>query len=351
MKRLTLSLVTVALLTAGCGELLDPAAAAIGDEKITAEEVQAGVEAFQETEKYKQLAEQGDAEAVTRQYEQGFLATLIRRAVLQPRAEELGVEVTEEDVTEQLEAIKSDFPNEAAFKEALEEQALDEAQLEDLVRDRLLEDALRDKVTADIEPSTEELTAFYEQNVDRYTFNEAQHILVKEPDLARLIAAELQRLPEKKIEAGFAQLAKKHSLDEQNKDDAGNLGEQPGGTFVPEFEAALNQLEEGEISEPVQTEFGFHIIRLISKRTAPFEEVREEIATELAVPAKQEAFAEWLEDAYRDADIRINPRFGELDVETGQIVDATAEDVPGAEAPKAEPSPSLPLDVPQPAQP
>lgn len=351
MTRLALLLALFAFASFGCGDLLDPAAAAIGDDKITIEEIEAGTEAFKATEKYKQLAAQGDVEAVTRQYEQGFLATLIRRAVLEPKAEELGVEVTEEDVTSQLEAIKADFESELAYKEALKEQALTEEQLIQLVQDRLLEDALRAEVTANVGPSAEELDAYYRENIEQYTFNEAQHILVKEADLARVIAAELQGVPDKDIEEEFARLAKKHSTDKQGIENGGNLGEQPGGTFVPEFEDALAELEEGEVSEPVKTEFGFHVIRLISRRIAPFSEVEEQIATELAEPAKQEAFAKWLEDAYEDADIRINPRFGELDPSTGQIVDATAEDVPGAEAPAAEPSPSLPVDAPQPAQP
>ncbi|MBA2724350.1 MAG: peptidyl-prolyl cis-trans isomerase [Actinobacteria bacterium] len=351
MKRLVLFLAICTLVFPGCGELFDPAAAAVGGEKITSEEVQRGVDAFKGTEKFKQLAGQGDVEAVTRQFEQGFLATLVRRAVLQPKADELGIEVTDQDVDDQLASIKADFPNDQAYQEALEEQALDEAQLRELVSDRLLEDALRAEVTADVGPPDEELQAYYEENIDLYTFNRAQHILVKEPALARVISAELQRVPEKNIEKDFARLAKKHSTDAQNKGKGGDLGEQPGGTFVPEFEAALADLDEGEISEPVKTEFGFHIIRLISRRTAPFAEVAPEISEELAEPAKQEAFMRWLEEAYEDADVRINPRFGELDVATGQIVDATADDVPGAEAPKAPPSPTVPVDIPQPSQP
>lgn len=352
MKRLSPFLIGLLLVLSGCGELLDPAAAAVGDEKITPEEVQVGVDAFKGTEKFKQLAAQGDVEAVTRQFEQGYLATLVRRAVLLPKAEELGVEITEQDVDDQLEAIKADFPNEQAYQEALEEQALDEAQLRDLVRDRLLEDALRAEVTADVGPSDEELQTYYEENLDRYTFNHAQHILVKEEDLARLIAAELHSVPrKKKVEKVFARLAKEHSLDAQNKGKGGDLGEQPGGTFVPEFEAALAKLDEGEISDPVKTEFGFHIIRLISSRTAPFAEAAPEISEELAEPAKLEAFSKWLEEVYDEADVRINPRYGELDVATGQIVDATSQDVPGAEAPEAPPSPTVPVDVPQPAQP
>ncbi|MGI8407717.1 MAG: peptidylprolyl isomerase [Actinomycetota bacterium] len=351
MKRLVLFLAICTLVFSGCGELFDPAAAAVGGEKITPEEVQAGVDAFKSTEKFKQLAGQGDVEAVTRQFEQGFLATLVRRAVLQPKADELGIEVTDQDVDDQLASIKADFPNDQAYQEALEEQALDEAQLRELVSDRLLEDALRAEVTADVGPPDEELQAYYEENIDRYTFNRAQHILVKEPDLARLIAAQLKKAPEKNIEKEFARLAKKHSTDAQNKGKGGDLGEQPGGTFVPEFEAALAKMDEGEISEPVKTEFGFHIIRLISSRAAPFAEVAPEISNELAEPAKQEAFMKWLEEAYEDADVRINPRFGELDVATGQIVDATADDVPGAEAPKAPSSPTVPVDIPQPTQP
>ncbi|HAK37794.1 MAG TPA: hypothetical protein DCM60_06050, partial [Nitrospina sp.] len=90
----------------------------------------------------------------------------------------------------------------------------------------------------------------------------------------------------KKIRDGedFAELAKKHSDDTNSGEKGGSLGEFPKGMMVPEFEGALEKLKPGEISEPIKTSFGFHIIRLdeVNKeRIKPLEEVREEVIKKL----------------------------------------------------------------------
>ncbi len=90
----------------------------------------------------------------------------------------------------------------------------------------------------------------------------------------------------KKIRDGedFAKLAKKHSDDTNSGEKGGSLGEFPKGMMVPEFEKALEKLKPGEISEPVKTSFGYHIIRLdevSAERIKPLEEVKEEINNKL----------------------------------------------------------------------
>ncbi len=89
-----------------------------------------------------------------------------------------------------------------------------------------------------------------------------------------------------KIKAGadFGEIAKKHSDDPGSGAQGGSLGEFPKGTMVSAFEAALDKLEVGEISEPVLTPFGYHIIKLDSRqeeRIKPLEEVREEVIKSL----------------------------------------------------------------------
>ncbi|MGH2825890.1 MAG: hypothetical protein ACRDKF_02830, partial [Actinomycetota bacterium] len=63
------------------------------------------------------------------------------------------------------------------------------------------------------------------------------------------------------------------------------------------------------------------------------------IAQELAGAEQEEEFQKFITQAYEDADVRVNPRYGELDLETQRVVDATAEDVPGAEVPEESPEP------------
>jgi foldase protein PrsA len=345
MKRTSLLIGLAALVLSGCGNLLEPAAAVVNDEKITIDQIEDSVDTFRNMEKFDQLVGQGDVDAVLRQYEQGQLATLVRRLVLEPEAEELGIEVTEDDVEEQIEAIKADFPTQGAFEEALAEQGLVPSQLPDLVHDRLLEEALRAEVTKDAGATEEELMAEYEARIDEFEETHTAHILVDSQTVAQEISDQLNSAPPGKVDERFADLAEKQSTDTQSAEQGGDLGYTRPGQFVPEFEDAVAEMDEGEISDPVETEFGFHVIRLIDRRTVPFEDVRDELDQEISGAAQDEAWQAWIEEAYEDADVRVNPRFGELDLSTGQITDATVDDVPGAEAPLEEPavdaSPSL----------
>lgn len=344
MKRLIAPFAALALLVTGCGELLDPAAAVVNGQKITVDEISADLERFEASPEFERLAQQGDSQALKRQVEQQILSQEIRRAVLLPKAEEFGIEVTEEDVAERMEEIKADFPSEGAFEEALKEQGLTLDQLTELVEDNLLEERLREEVTKDTGPSEEELTAYYEENAADFTETAAQHILVDDKALAARIAEQLDAARDDSLEELFARLAKKHSTDQSNASSGGDLGYFKPGDFVPEFEKAADALELGEVSGPVKTEFGFHVIWVTDRRVAPFEDVQEQIELELGQGAADEAWAEYVRKAYEEADVKVNPKYGEFDEEGLVVVDPTAEDVPGAEEGSGDPNPTGPPD-------
>ena len=159
MKFVRLLVPLVVLLLPGCGELLDPAAAVVGGDKITVEHITSIVDAYEGSREFKQVAGQGDPQEILRQYEQTRLSQLIRRAVLEPRAEDLDVDVTDDDVARRREQIKADFPSEEAFQDALAEQGLTSDYLNELVYDSLLEGGLRAKVTQGAGPTDDELCA------------------------------------------------------------------------------------------------------------------------------------------------------------------------------------------------
>lgn len=338
MSRRFLFLCVVLLLLAGCGGLLAPAAAVVNDQKITIEEIQDAVADFQASQEFKRLAAQGDADAITREFEQSYLSQLIRRAVLEPEAERLGISVSDDEVAAQLEDIKAEFPSESAFNEALKEQGLTLEQLTQLVADRALEERVRAEITAASSPDEAELRAYYKDHLDDFRETEMQHILVDERPLAADISRQLRTAPAKEVDDLFARLAKKHSKDKSNKDLEGALGFNSPGSFVPAFEAAADELDVGAISAPVHTRFGWHVIRVTGRRPQPFARVQEAIQVELGAPPDEEIWDEWLVDAYEAADVKVNPRYGEFNPETQSVEDVSARTVPGAqETPREQP--------------
>jgi peptidyl-prolyl cis-trans isomerase D len=149
--------------------------------------------------------------------------------------------------------------------------------------------------------------AAYQARAGQYRVAEqrrASHILVQTREEAAQLAAEARRTP-----ARFAELARKHSQDSGSAAKGGDLGTFGRGMMVPAFEEAAFRQKEGEIGEPVQSEFGWHVIRVTgvqAEKVRPYAEVRAEIADELARQQASRRFAEsaeaFINTAYEQPD-------------------------------------------------
>jgi peptidyl-prolyl cis-trans isomerase C len=143
-------------------------------------------------------------------------------------------------------------------------------------RKRALRDSYFDKAVRS-GVGEESAKALYENQVKGLPPEEevqARHILVEAEDKAKEIADKLAN------GADFAALAKENSTDPGSKDDGGMLGYFGRGQMVPSFEEAAFALQKGEISKPVQSQFGWHIIKVEDRRQRPppaFEEVKDRI--------------------------------------------------------------------------
>jgi peptidyl-prolyl cis-trans isomerase D len=138
-----------------------------------------------------------------------------------------------------------------------------------------------------------EIKAAYDARAAQYRVEEqrrASHILVKTKDEADRLVAELRKAPGR-----FADLAKKNSQDPGSAEKGGDLGFFGRGMMVPAFEEAAFRQKEGEIGPPVQSDFGWHIIKVTGVQPAksrPLQEVRGELAAELAKQKGTRRFAE-----------------------------------------------------------
>lgn len=190
--------------------------------------------------------------------------------------------------------------NEAAVK-AYYDQHADRFMTEEQVQVEYVELAAS-ALTSDTVPSDDVLREFYEANKSQYQVPEerrASHILVQVPEGAdeAAIKAARAKIDElyKKIKAGasFEQLAKDNSDDPGSAELGGDLGYFGRGTMEPDFEKAVFALKEGEVSEPVLTSFGYHIIKLTGIRAAkskPFADIRADVLKQYQADAAERKY-------------------------------------------------------------
>jgi foldase protein PrsA len=333
MSRSLCALLGAALLLSACGadDIASSSAATVNGKEIPASQISEALDRFEKTAQFDQLAQQSGERSARRQFEQAYLAQQIRRAVLAPEAEALGVQVTQPEIDQELDKIKANFPSEQAFQKALEERGFTLDQVTDLVRDQLLEQKIQREVTAGTAAGTADVHKYYDSHMEDYRQTKVQHILVKKLPRARDIAERLHKAPKKKVPSLFAELAKKYSEDASNAKDAGKLGWVSASDLDQGFVAGMEDVAVGAISDPVQSQYGYHVIFVTGRRVRPLNEVRADIESQLSSTSSEAAYRKWLADAYRDADVEVDPRYGELDLATGQIVNASAGDVPGAD--------------------
>ncbi len=158
------------------------------------------------------------------------------------------------------------------------------------VKEELLANYAISKVISGLTVTDDEARKFYDDNPDQFAGREtvgASHILVDSEEKANDILASIRA-----GEVSFEDAAKQHSTCPSSAQ-GGNLGEFGRGQMVPEFENACFAMKQGEISEPVKTQFGYHLIRLDSRsETKPiaFDEVREQIKAKLLGDKQQAAY-------------------------------------------------------------
>jgi peptidyl-prolyl cis-trans isomerase C len=192
---------------------------------------------------------------------------------------------TPEELDAAMKQVRGQFPNEAAFKQALTSQKLTLDQLRDETRANLLiARMLEQEIASQLQVKPSEVSEFYEKNPDKFKQPEsvhASHVLIAVPQGAdeatrKAARAKAEEVLEKaRAGTDFATLARTYSND-ASKQHGGDLGFFPRGQMVPAFETAAFALQPGQISDIVETPFGYHVIKVIEKRpaqTVPFGQV------------------------------------------------------------------------------
>jgi peptidyl-prolyl cis-trans isomerase C len=191
-----------------------------------------------------------------------------------------------------------------ASKDGLDKSADLEEKLKDLKKRLVVESFLKKKVETESQVSDSDLQKFYDQNKDKFKTGEqirASHILVKTDKEAKDVLAQV------KAGGSFEELAKKYSVDSSSAK-GGDLGWFGKGSMVPVFEKAALSLKEGQVSDVVKSDFGFHIIKLTGKRPAgvrPLDEVKDQIKGAIMPAKQQEVFQKIKEELKKSAKITV----------------------------------------------
>ncbi|MDE3088532.1 MAG: peptidylprolyl isomerase [Chloroflexota bacterium] len=200
---------------------------------------------------------------------QQVLDQMINDVVIQIQSDREGIKVTDDDLNARLAQMIQDAGSVDKLNEYLSKNQLTLADLCSQVRNQLLGEAMLNRVTAALPATAEQV--------------HARHILVASAQQAQAILDQLHQGKD------FAALAKQYSLDEASKANGGDLGWFPKDVMDPRFEAVAFQLKVNEISQVVQTQFGFHIIQVLeheSNRALPPEVIQNK---------RQQAFLAWLQ--------------------------------------------------------
>jgi parvulin-like peptidyl-prolyl isomerase len=300
-----LPVLAVALLAAGCGgggggsaSLGTDDVAAVGDQQVTKEQFRA-LMARAETSYAAQKRK--FPKAGTREYENlkgQAVDFLVQRAEFEDEANSMGIHISDKQIDDRINKLIKQFygGSEKKYEQTIKAQGLNKDTARDEVKAQLVSEELYKKVTGDVNVTDKEIKDYYDANKSIYVQKESRdvrHILVTKKALADQLYAQL------KGGADFAKLAKKYSKDPGSAQNGGRLTITRGQT-VKEFDKTAFALKKNALSQPVHTQYGYHIIQALSDirpaKTTPLGKVKASIRQQLDQQKKQDEMTKWVDD-------------------------------------------------------
>jgi foldase protein PrsA len=237
------------------------------------------------------------------------LQQMVQQDLVFQYAKDNNIQVTDSELQDQLNKIEQRFPA-GQFEQVLKNQGLTLEDAKNVLREQII---VKKAVEKNMHVSDADVKSYFEKN--RALFNtpaqiRARHILVRSRPEADSIEAQLHK------GANFADLAKRFSMDPASKDKGGELGFFGAGQMVPAFQNAAQALKPGQISAPVQTPFGWHVIQVEDKRpasTATLANSQQKARQQLMDAQEQQLIPQFLQQLRSKAKIDINDdRFANL---------------------------------------
>lgn len=278
----------VTVLATGCGKKPAGVAASVDGENIPMEEyereywTQRNYIVKQYGENYlSENVVQGQDKTVDVALKEMVLKNLEQIKMIGQEAKDAGIEIKDEDVNEVLDNMKKQYGGQEAFQKALDSEGMTEEYLKNNIKNSILMEKYSAHLQDTIKVKDEDVEKYYKKHKNELTQVDASHILVKSEDMAKKVKQELDG------GAKFEDLAKKYSIDTSNKDNGGSLGYFGKGQMVKEFEDKVFSMKKGEVSDPVKTQFGYHIIKVNDMKDS-LEDVKDDLKAQVKSEKIQE---------------------------------------------------------------
>jgi PPIC-type PPIASE domain/SurA-like N-terminal domain len=253
------------------------------------------------------------------------LSNLIQTTFIERYAADHDLAVTDQEVAGIIKNLDTQV-GAKTVDASLKKQHLGRDDLNELARSVLLLQKVQKDVTAG-SLGEARLRDLYQQQILDFTTVQVDHILVKTKAEAEHVYQEVTKPGA--TEQDFLDLAKKVSIDPSAAQNSGSLGSAVASTYVPEFGQAAAALAPGEISKPVQTQFGWHVIRMVDKQVTPYAQAKQTLIQNNATVA----FNDWMRKEANDQGVDVNPKFGRWDVQSLTVMAITSTDPSATSSP------------------
>jgi foldase protein PrsA len=240
------------------------------------------------------------------------LSNLIQTTFIEDYASENQLSVTDQEIAKIIKNLDSQV-GAKTVDATLKKERLTRDDLNELARSVLLLQKVQKDVTAGALGEAQ-LKSLYQQQILDFTTVQVDHILVKTKAEADQVYRQVTKPGA--TEQDFLDLAKKVSIDPSAAQNSGSLGSAVASTYVPEFGQAAVELAPGEISKPVQTQFGWHVIRMVDKQVTPYSQAKQTLIQNSATAT----FNDWMRKQANDQGVDVNPKFGRWDVQSLTVV-------------------------------
>jgi foldase protein PrsA len=229
------------------------------------------------------------------------LESLISQKLVRLESAKQNIVISDADIQAEIDKYTEYYGGEEGFAQALEANGYTLDQIKVQIADNL---RVKKLLGSQITITEDEMKTYFEENKETFAQEKqvkASHILVDSLETAQEIKQKLNN------GGDFAQLAKDYSTDTASKESGGDLGFFKSGDMTPEFEKAAFALKVGEISNPVKTEYGYHIIKVVEikeAQAANFEQSKAAINDTLMEKKINEEYSDWIQQLYEQYNVQ-----------------------------------------------